>query len=134
MATIGTFTRNGDGFTGAVRTLTLNVKAKLVTAGKDNDKGPDYRIFAGKMVENVVRLDAADKSDAVHLLVRHSGAGCAVFMGDDVNDEPVFASAPPDWVTIRVGRDDHASRAAFFLDSTAEVAMLLDRMLAHLGA
>ena len=47
MATIGTFTRSGDGFTGAVRTLTLNVKAKLVTAGKDNDKGPDYRIFAG---------------------------------------------------------------------------------------
>ena len=32
MATIGTFTKNenGTGFTGAVKTLTLNVKAKFV--------------------------------------------------------------------------------------------------------
>ena len=29
MATIGTFTKPGDRFTGAVRTLTLNVKARL---------------------------------------------------------------------------------------------------------
>ena len=35
MATIGTFTADKDGFTGTLRTLTLNVKAKLVP----NDKG-----------------------------------------------------------------------------------------------
>ena len=93
-----------------------------------------YRTFGGKMVENVVPLDSADKSRAVHELVRRSGAGCAIFIGDDVNDEPVFESAPHDWLTVRVGREDPTSRAAYFLDGTAEVALVLDRMLLHLGA
>jgi len=93
-----------------------------------------YRTFGGKMVENVVPLASADKSRAVHDLVRRSGAGCAIFIGDDVNDEPVFESAPGDWLTVRVGREDPTSRAAYFLDSTAEVALVLDRMLLHLGA
>jgi len=47
MATIGTFTKSSDGYTGSVKTLTLNVKAKIAEAAKDNDKAPDYRIFAG---------------------------------------------------------------------------------------
>ena len=47
MATIGTFTKSGDGFSGAVKTLTLNVKAQFRAAEKDNDKAPDFRIFAG---------------------------------------------------------------------------------------
>ena len=47
MATIGTFTRQGSGFAGAVKTLTLNVKTKITPAEKANDKAPDYRIFAG---------------------------------------------------------------------------------------
>jgi uncharacterized protein (DUF736 family) len=48
MATIGTFTTAGNGFTGVVKTLTLNVKtAKLVPNEKDNEKAPDFRIFAG---------------------------------------------------------------------------------------
>jgi hypothetical protein len=47
MATIGTFTASDNGYTGSVKTLTLNVKAKLVATEKDNDKAPDYRIFAG---------------------------------------------------------------------------------------
>ena len=33
MATIGTFTRSGDGFSGAVRTFTLNVKASFERVG-----------------------------------------------------------------------------------------------------
>jgi uncharacterized protein (DUF736 family) len=50
MATIGTFTKNenGAGFTGAVKTLTLNVKTvKLVPTESDSERGPDFRIFAG---------------------------------------------------------------------------------------
>jgi uncharacterized protein (DUF736 family) len=48
MATIGTFTATGNGFTGVVKTLTLNVKtAKLVSNEKDNEKAPDFRIFVG---------------------------------------------------------------------------------------
>ena len=49
MATIGTFTKNenGVGFTGAVKTLTLNVKAKFTATEGDSERGPDFRIFAG---------------------------------------------------------------------------------------
>lgn len=47
MATIGTFTAENNGFTGSVKTLTLNVKAKFVATEKENEKAPDYRIIAG---------------------------------------------------------------------------------------
>jgi uncharacterized protein (DUF736 family) len=47
MALIGTFTAQDNGFTGTVRTLTLNVKVKIVPSEKESDKAPDYRIVAG---------------------------------------------------------------------------------------
>lgn len=48
MATIGTFTRTANGFSGSVKTLNLNVKAvRFVPAESDNEKGPDFRIFVG---------------------------------------------------------------------------------------
>lgn len=87
------------------------------------------RVFGGKMVVNVVPREAPDKAEAVHRLVRRCGASCAVFAGDDVNDEPVFAAAAPGWLTVRVGRDEPKSMARFFLDSPAEMAMLLERMV-----
>ena len=49
MATIGTFTSSGTGFTGTVRTLALNSKAKLVRVENPSDKGPHFRIFAGSV-------------------------------------------------------------------------------------
>lgn len=48
MATIGTFTKSGDGFTGNVSTLTLDANVQVRTADKTSDKAPDYRIFAGR--------------------------------------------------------------------------------------
>jgi trehalose 6-phosphate phosphatase len=92
------------------------------------------RTFPGKMVENVVPAQAPDKNGALHELVADCRATCAIFVGDDFNDEPVFASAPDHWLTIRVGREDPQSQAGFFLDSMAEVGMLLDRMLFHTAA
>jgi uncharacterized protein (DUF736 family) len=47
MAIIGTFTKHNDGYTGALKTLTLNVKATIRAFDKANDKAPDFRIFAG---------------------------------------------------------------------------------------
>jgi trehalose 6-phosphate phosphatase len=95
--------------------------------------GLSVQVFAGKMVVNVMAPDAPDKADAVHALVARCGAASAIFAGDDVNDEPVFVSAPPDWLTVRIGRDHPASRARYFLDSPAEMAMLLERMLVLLA-
>jgi uncharacterized protein (DUF736 family) len=50
MATIGTFTKNVDGtFSGAINTLSLNVKAASFRPNDKSDpKSPDFRIFAGK--------------------------------------------------------------------------------------
>ena len=49
MATIGTFSKSGDGsYAGSIKTLSLNVKqAQLRPVDKENDKAPDYRIFSG---------------------------------------------------------------------------------------
>ena len=46
MATIGTFTRSGDSFTGAVKTLNISAKTTIKPAEKASDKAPDYRIFS----------------------------------------------------------------------------------------
>lgn len=96
--------------------------------------GGTLHVFAGKMVVNVSPADAPNKADAVHALVAQCGARCAIFAGDDVNDEPVFASAPADWLTVRVGRDAPGSRARFFLDGPNEMAMWLERMLVLLSS
>jgi uncharacterized protein (DUF736 family) len=50
MAIIGTFTPTKDGgWTGAIRTLTIDVKAKFVpNDNRDSDRAPTFRIFAGR--------------------------------------------------------------------------------------
>lgn len=48
MATIGTFTLTDGAYSGAIKTLTLNVRnAQLRPNEKADDKAPDYRMFAG---------------------------------------------------------------------------------------
>lgn len=87
------------------------------------------RIFGGKRVVNAVSIDAPDKARAMHELVLRCGADCALFAGDDVNDEPVFESAPADWLTVRVGRGRGGSRALFYIDGPQQMRELLDRTL-----
>ena len=93
----------------------------------------DVRVFGGKMVVNVAAAGAPDKAQAVIALIEHAQVQSAVFVGDDLNDEPVFACAQPHWLTVRVGRDDPNSRAMFCLDHFSEVAAMLDRMVVLLG-
>jgi uncharacterized protein (DUF736 family) len=47
MATIGSFTASGNGFSGTIKTLNLNVKATIRAVERTSEKGPDYRILAG---------------------------------------------------------------------------------------
>jgi len=49
MATIGTFTSTENGFNGSIRTLALNVKARIARVENPSDKGPQFRIFAGNV-------------------------------------------------------------------------------------
>jgi len=70
MATIGTFTAADNGYTGSVKTLTLNVKAKFVATEKDNDKAPDYRIIAGAIECGAAWKKTARDSDREYLSVK----------------------------------------------------------------
>ena len=49
MATIGSFTPDKDGYTGTIRTMTINIRARFVANdAKTSDNAPDFRIFAGR--------------------------------------------------------------------------------------
>ena len=87
-------------------------------------------VFGGKLVYNAVAVDAPDKAVAVQRLIERADAHAAFFAGDDVNDEPVFAAARPEWVTVRIGCERRASAARFCIDGPHEMASVLDRMLA----
>ena len=45
MATIGTFKKDGAGFSGTIETLTLRAKLTLEPANKKSDNAPDFRVF-----------------------------------------------------------------------------------------
>jgi uncharacterized protein (DUF736 family) len=47
MATIGTFNRKDDTWTGTIRTMTINVKAQLVPNKDKSEGAPDFRLYAG---------------------------------------------------------------------------------------
>ena len=95
---------------------------------------PSLRTFGGKFVVNVVTANAPHKGEALRSLVLRSASGAAVFVGDDVNDEPVFANAEAHWLTVRIGPDDPQSKAMYFLDNHAQIASLLRKMLVRLCA
>lgn len=44
MATIGTFKREGSGYRGIIRTLTLEIEAEFRPCPKEHEKSPDFRI------------------------------------------------------------------------------------------
>ena len=70
MATIGTFTTSDNGYTGSIKTLTLNIKAKFTASEKDNDKAPDYRIFAGSTEFGAAWKKTVRDSDREYLSVK----------------------------------------------------------------
>ena len=70
MATIGTFTASDNGYTGSIKTLTLNIKAKFAASEKDNDKAPDYRIFAGATEFGAAWKKTVRDSDREYLSVK----------------------------------------------------------------
>lgn len=55
MAIIGTFKAEKDGYAGTIRTLTLNMKVRVVANDqKQSDAAPDFRVLAG-----IVEIGAA---------------------------------------------------------------------------
>ena len=83
MATIGTFTSNGNGFTGTVRTLALNAKANLVRVETPSDKGPHFRIFAGNVELGAAWQKTAKDTERYYLSVK---------LDDPSFPAPIYAS------------------------------------------
>lgn len=83
MATIGTFTASDNGYVGSIKTLTLNIKARFAPSEKDNDKAPDYRIFAGTTEFGAAWKKTARESDREYLSVK---------LDDPSFPAPIYAS------------------------------------------
>jgi len=95
---------------------------------------PGLHVFGGKMVTNVVSAAADDKAAALRNLAQRTHAHAVLYLGDDVNDETVFAAAEPMWLTVRVGLDHYPTAARYFINGPREVPQLLDRILQLMGA
>lgn len=82
MATIGTFTAVENGYSGSIRTLVLNVKARIARVETSSDKGPQFRVYAGN-----VELGAAWQ--------KTSGEGrnyLSVKLDDPSFSDPIYAT------------------------------------------
>ena len=107
MATIGTFTRSGDTFNGAVKTLSINAKTAIKPADKISDKAPDYRIFQGSVDyagRGIMRSGVAEAE-------RFRGVGCDRAPHNRVGCD----DAAPRWVARRRGRSARPDEAVLAL-------------------
>lgn len=94
---------------------------------------PAPRVIGGKLVINLLPPGARTKFDALSELAQQEKVERVLFVGDDETDEFVFAQAPPDWLTVRVELDSR-SRARYFLQRQAEMAIVLEFLLARVPA
>ncbi|WP_409187651.1 DUF736 domain-containing protein [Bradyrhizobium sp. RDM4] len=70
MTTIGTFASTGNGFSGAIKTLNLNVKAKLIRVDTPSDKGPHFRIYSGSVELGAAWQKTAKDTERDYLSVK----------------------------------------------------------------
>ena len=70
MATIGTFTSTANGFTGTIKTLNLNVKARFERVENPSDKGPHFRIFSGAVELGAAWQKHSEQSGRDYLSVK----------------------------------------------------------------
>ena len=69
MASIGTFTREGDNFTGTITTLSLKAKTVIKPVSKQSENAPDFRVYAAG-VEIGAAWSATSKANKPYLSVR----------------------------------------------------------------
>jgi len=88
------------------------------------------RVVPGKQVVNLVPSGAADKGAALMQVCARVGCAAAIYLGDDVTDEDVFAlQKPGQLLAIRVGRSGR-SKARWFVRRQADVDRLLSLLIA----
>ena len=87
------------------------------------------RAIPGKLVINIVPVQAPNKGDALIDLQAQEGADTAIYVGDDVTDEDVFElDRPGRLLTVRVGAS-RVSTAAYFLRDQSETDILLAKLV-----
>ena len=89
---------------------------------------PAPQRIGGKFVINLLPEGAPDKGFALAELVRFEECDTAFYIGDDVTDERIFATAPSHWVTVRVGQSAD-SAARFYIDEQVDIDACLDRLV-----
>lgn len=88
------------------------------------------RVIGGKQVVNLVPVGAPHKGMAVERLRSELGADTALYVGDDITDEDVFAlDQPGRLLSVRIGRTGQ-TKAPYYLHDQADIDRLLDRLIA----
>lgn len=89
------------------------------------------RSVPGKLVVSLLPAAAPNKGDALVRLREQSGADTALFVGDDLTDEDIFALDQPGRLqSIRIGASRQSS-AQYFLRSQLEIDVLLEKLGQH---
>lgn len=89
---------------------------------------PGARFVPGHKVLNVLPRAFPTKGDAVRALLGRLGLDAALYLGDDVTDEDVFAIGPPRVFGVHVGPG--ASRAEWRLRAQTDLEAFLEVLLA----
>jgi trehalose 6-phosphate phosphatase len=91
------------------------------------------RTIPGKLVVSLLPAGAPHKGDALMRLREQAGADTALFVGDDLTDEDIFAlDQPGRLLTIRVGASRQSS-AQYYLRSQVEIDVLLEKLVQYRG-
>lgn len=85
----------------------------------------ELSVSHGKAVFNITVRASPNKGDALLSAMRESGVEHALYVGDDVNDEPAFAAASPGSVTVCIGPRRSPTCARFALDTHRQLGLLL---------
>ncbi|HKU40496.1 MAG TPA: trehalose-phosphatase [Polyangiales bacterium] len=87
------------------------------------------RKIPGKLVLNLVPVQAPDKGDALQRLMASEQAEVALYVGDDITDEDVFRlDKPGNLLTARVGAAQF-SAARYYLRDQQEIDSLLAQLI-----
>jgi trehalose 6-phosphate phosphatase len=90
---------------------------------------PGARVFGGKQVVNIVPIGAPGKGIALKRALREIGCAKAIYVGDDVTDEDVFAMGQNGrFLTIRVAANG-SSLARFYIRDQREIDPLLTTLI-----
>ncbi len=85
MAIIGTFTKDGAGFTGHIETLTMRAKLTLEpNTSKKSDKAPDYR---------VVHIGDGFTSEIGAAWIKTAKGSGSQYISISIHDDPALGSA-----------------------------------------